>query len=474
MYETVIGLEVHVQLNTASKMFCGCAARFGAEPNTQVCQVCLGFPGVLPVINKKAVMLAIKTALALDCEIAGFTKFDRKHYFYPDLPKNFQISQYDKPLSRNGFLEIEAGGSGKRVGLTRIHLEEDAGKLIHSDSGDFSLVDYNRTGIPLLEIVTEPDMRSPEEAYEFLSALKEILLYLEVSNCNMEEGSLRCDANISVRPLGQKTLGTKTEVKNMNSFKGVRQALQFEADRQVEMLKNAQAIAQETRLWDSELEKTDSMRTKEEAHDYRYFPEPDLLPIVPSQTLVDEIRKTLPEMPRQRKERFAKDYKLSEYDSAVLTRDKPTADFFEETVRQFDKPKVVANWVTGDMAAVLSSAALTISAISFKPADLADMLSMIESGAISGKMAKDLLRESIEKKKRPSDIVREKGLSQVTDEGVIAAVVEKVLAANPRPVLDYKSGNASALTFLVGQVMKETKGKANPRLVNELLKKRLI
>jgi aspartyl-tRNA(Asn)/glutamyl-tRNA(Gln) amidotransferase subunit B len=472
-YEVVIGLEVHVHLKTASKMFCGCSTRFGSEPNTQVCPVCLGFPGALPVVNENAVRLAMKTALALNCKIAAFTRFDRKHYFYPDLPKNFQISQYDRPLSVNGYLDIEAGGAAKRINIKRIHMEEDAGKLVHDEQEGCSLVDYNRSGMPLVEIVTQPDINSAEEAYDFLTKLKSILEYLEVSNCNMEEGSLRCDANISVRPKGQRELGTKTEVKNMNSFKAVRQALEYEAKRQTALLKSGEKISQETRLWNDAAQRTDSMRSKEEAHDYRYFPEPDLAPITTSDKMIEDVRKTLPEMPQQRKARFVKDYKLSEYDAAVLTRDKGTADYFEEALKKFDKPKIVANWVMGDLAAILSATNLSINAISLKPADLGDMLLMIDSGAISGKMAKDILRESVETAKRPADIVRKKGLSQITDEGAIDRIVESVLSANPKVVSDFKAGKEAAITFLVGQVMKETKGKANPKIVNELLKKKM-
>jgi len=490
-YEVVIGLEVHVQLNTASKMFCGCSSKFGAHPNAQVCPVCLGFPGALPVVNKKAVALAMKTALALGCKIAPFTKFDRKHYFYPDLPKNFQISQYDKPLSSDGHLDIDTGGAPKKINIKRIHLEEDAGKLIHpapSMEGDgisrrggvhqegeeYSLVDYNRSGIPLMEIVTQPDINSAGEAYDFLTKLKSILEYLEVSNCNMEEGSLRCDANISVRPKGQTALGTKTEVKNMNSFKSVRQALEYEAKRQMDLLKNGKEIIQETRLWDEDGQRTDTMRTKEDAHDYRYFPEPDLAPITTNDRIVEEIKKTLPEMPEQRKARFISERGLSEYDASVLTREKKVADFYEGVIGNSKiNPKVAANWVMGDLAAILSSSNLSIDAIELAPGDLADMLNMIENGSISGKMAKDILKEAIETKKKPRDIVKEKNLSQVTDEGAILAAIEKVLAVNAKAVSDYKSGNISVLTFLVGQIMKETKGKANPKIVNELLKKKM-
>ncbi|MDD5448979.1 MAG: Asp-tRNA(Asn)/Glu-tRNA(Gln) amidotransferase subunit GatB [Candidatus Omnitrophica bacterium] len=473
-YETVIGLEVHVHLKTASKMFCGCSTKFGSPPNTQVCPICLGFPGVLPVINNKAFSLGIKTALALNCRIAEFTKFDRKHYFYPDLPKNFQISQYDKPFSHDGFLDIETAEAVKKIRLKRIHLEEDAGKLVHKEEDDYSLVDYNRAGIPLLEIVTEPDIGSPSEAYEFLVKLKNILEYLEVSNCNMEEGSLRCDANISVRPIGQSELGTKIELKNMNSFKAVRQGLEYEAERQTAVLKEGKKIEfQETRLWDSEQLVTYTMRSKEEAHDYRYFPEPDLPPVVPNAALIEEIRKTLPEMPKQRRERFIRDYALSGYDAQILTKEKKLADFFEACLKIFNKPKIVANWLMSDIAAALGSKGMSIGEVSFKPQDLAEILGMIESGAISGKMAKELLKESIDTGKRPAEIAKVKGLSQISDKSAISAALEKVLSMNQKAVSDYKTGKGTALTFLVGQVMKETKGKANPALVNELLKKRM-
>jgi len=473
-YEIVIGLEVHIHLNTASKMFCGCSTKFGGQPNTQTCPVCLGLPGVLPVINEKAVVLAIKTALALNCKIARFTKFDRKHYFYPDLPKNFQISQYDKPLSYEGFLEIDVGSSVKKIGLTRIHLEEDAGKLIHREHGDSSMVDYNRTGIPLLEVVTEPDLRSPQEAYEFLVTLKNSVEYLDVSDCNMEEGSLRCDANISVRPLGQKTLGVKTEIKNMNSFKAVRLALEYESGRQIGLLGEGKEIVQETRLWDGALQATSSMRSKEEAHDYRYFPEPDLLPIVPDEMLIEETMRGLPEMPRRRRQRLIEIYELSEYDASILAREKKLADFFEETVREVNKPKIVVNWITGDLLGILNEKGLSLGDICFGPGDLAQILTMIGDGTLSGKQAKELLKEAVETKKRPADIVKQKGLSQITDEAAIEGAVDKVLSMNQKAAGDFKAGKEAALAFLVGQVMKETKGKASPAIVNQTLRKRLI
>jgi len=471
-YETVIGLEVHVQLNTASKMFCGCSTRFGVPPNTQVCPVCLGFPGALPVINKQAMRLAITTALALHCTIARFTKFDRKHYYYPDLPKNFQISQYDKPLSYDGMLEIETSGSSKKINLKRIHLEEDAGKLIHQEGGDYSLVDYNRAGTPLMEIVTQPDIRSPDEAYEFLTKLKGILEYVEVSDCNMEEGSLRCDANISIRPAGQTALGTKTEVKNMNSFKAVRQALEYEAKRQRELLATGKTIVQETRLWDSDRQLTDSMRSKEEAHDYRYFPEPDLPPLVVSKEHLDEIRRSLPELPAARFARFVTSYGLSEYEAGVLTADKAAADYFEETVKTFSRPKIVANWVMGDLAALVSSTGLSFRTIGVRPTDLSGLLMCIEDNSASAKMAKEALKISVESGKAPKLIIQEKG-TQISDVHELMYVIEKVITLHPKVVADFKSGKQEALTFLVGQVMKETKGKAHPKLANDLLLKKL-
>ncbi len=472
-YETVIGLEVHVQLNTESKMFCGCSTKFGGLPNSQTCPVCLGFPGSLPVINKKALFLGVKTALALNCKIADFTKFDRKHYYYPDLPKNFQISQYDKPFSHDGFLEIVSGGKTKTIALKRIHMEEDAGKLIHQQDNACSLVDYNRAGTPLMEIVTQPDLNSPEEAYEFLVKLKMILEYLEVSDCNMEEGSLRCDANISLRPAGQTALGIKTEVKNMNSFKGVRQALEYEVTRQADILTGGGKVVQDTRLWDSERQRTNSMRTKEDAHDYRYFPEPDLMPIIFDARIVEDIKKSLPEMPEQKQERFVKTYGLSEYDSSVLTRRKRLADLFEETLKTCNRPKIVANWISSDLLGVLNEKGIELGKSLFTGRAMADLLNAVESGAISSKMGKDLLRDSIETGKGPLDLIKEKGLAQITDEKIIADSIDKVINNNPKAVEDYKGGKEASLTFLVGQIMRETKGKANPKLVNEILRKRL-
>ncbi len=472
-YEATIGLEVHAQLATKSKIFCGCSTRFGAPPNTQVCPVCLGLPGVLPVLNREVLHFAIKAGLALNCRIAEQMKFDRKNYFYPDLPKNFQISQYDLPLAKEGSFNILTDSAAKPVRIRRVHLEEDAGKLMHIEGEDVSLVDFNRTGIPLLEIVSEPDMKTPEEAYGYLVGLKSILKYLEISDCNMEEGSLRCDANVSVRPKGKKELGVKAELKNMNTFKGVRNALQYEIERQMDVLEGGGSVVQETRLWNEALGRTDLMRTKEEAFDYRYFPEPDLVPFLLEKELVEEIRKTLPELPQERLSRFRDEYNLPPALASSLIRDKDIADYFEECVKHYKSPQTVANWITGDIQSELNKRALSVRGLGVSPQDLAVMFKLIDDGTISGKIAKSLLVDMIETKRSPRDIVEAKGLSQIKDEGELAAVLDEVISSNPKPVEDYKKGKNSALTFLVGQVMKATKGKANPELVNRLLKERL-
>ena len=471
-YEPVIGLEVHVQLQTESKMFCGCSTKFGAKPNTQTCPVCLGFPGVLPSANKKAIEYSLKVALALNCQISNYMKFDRKHYFYPDLPKNFQISQYDKPLAVDGFLDIVVDKTAKRIKIKRAHLEEDAGKLIHAR--DKSQVDFNRAGMPLLEIVTEPDINSPQEAYDYLSALKNVLLYLGVSDCNMEEGSLRCDANISIRPNGSPKLGTKTELKNMNTFKGVRLALEYEIDRQTGALGDGKEITQETRLWDADKGVTVTMRTKEEAHDYRYFPEPDLAPFTVEQAFIDGLRAALPELPHQRKDRLVKQFELSEYDASAITQDKKLADYFENCTKLYPNAKAIANWLMGDIMAELNKRVLGgIDELGFAEGSLIDMLKLIDAGTINGKMAKDVLRESIETRKGPLEIVKSRGLSQITDKKHIVEIIDEVLKANAKIVDDYKNGKTNAFMFLVGQVMKQTKGKANPQMVNELLSEKL-
>ncbi len=474
VYETVVGLEVHLQLATETKAFCGCSTRFGQRPNSQTCPVCLGFPGSLPVLNEKAFFYAVKVALALSCSIQNIIKFDRKNYYYPDLPKNFQISQYDMPLSYNGFVDINSKPAGnKRIKIKRVHLEEDAGKLLHPAKANHSLVDFNRSGIPLLEIVTEPDINSPQEAYDYLTALKGILQYLEVSDCDMEKGSLRCDANISLRKKGDKNLGVKVELKNMNSFRWVREGLQYEAQRQASLLESKERIAQETRLWDAERFVTVSMRSKEEAQDYRYFPEPDLVPFVVDKKVIEEIRKFLPELPEARAKRFVESYGMTEYDARILTSDINIADYFEECAPLYANRKAIANWITGDIMAAMNLKNMTISELGVQPNSLAELLKMIDSQVISGKIAKDVLIEMIETKSMPQDIVKSKGLSQISDKGAIEKAVEDVLTRNEKSVNDYKGGKKTALTFLVGQVMRQTQGKANPALVNEVLKEHL-
>ena len=472
-YETVIGLEVHLQLSTKTKAFCGCSTLFGQQPNSQTCPVCLGFPGSLPALNENAFFCAIRVALALGCKIQDLIKFDRKNYYYPDLPKNFQISQYDMPLSYDGHVDIESGGKNKRIKIKRVHLEEDAGKLVHPEGEPYSLVDYNRAGMPLLEIVTEPDINSPQEAYDYLTKLKSVLEYLRVSDCDMEKGSLRCDANISVRKSGDKGLGTKVELKNMNTFKGVRLALEFEAKRQVSAVEDGEKIIQETRLWDADKLVTVSMRTKEEAKDYRYFPEPDLVPFTVDKKIVEKMREGLPELPEPRRERFTKEYGLIGYDAAVLTANVDMADYFEACAKIYKNAKALANWIMGDITAAMNEESVAITALGVSPEALASLLKMVDSGQISGKMAKDVLKEAIETKKSPGDIVKAKGLSQLSDASTIEEAVNIVIARETKTVNDYKAGKKAAFTFLVGQVMKDTRGKANPAMVNEILKKKL-
>ncbi|MDD3905346.1 MAG: Asp-tRNA(Asn)/Glu-tRNA(Gln) amidotransferase subunit GatB [Candidatus Omnitrophica bacterium] len=466
-YETVIGLEVHLQLATKTKAFCGCSTKFGARANSQVCPVCLGFPGSLPVLNEEAFRFAIKVALALNCKIQSLIKFDRKNYYYPDLPKNFQISQYDMPLSYDGFIDIAA----KKIRIKRVHMEEDAGKLMHPEGESYSLVDYNRGGMPLLEIVTEPDLNSPQEAYDYLTKLKSILEYLRVSDCDMEKGSLRCDANISIRPQGETKLGTKVELKNMNSFRGVRSALEYEEKRQASVLDEKGKLIQETRLWDTGRCVTASMRVKEEAEDYRYFPEPDLVPFVVDRNQIEEVRSALPELPEARSLRFKEKLGLSDYDAGVLTGQVDVADYFEECLKLYPNAKVAANWIMGDVMAAVNTRNINIRELALTPIALVGLLKMIDSGAINGKMAKDVLIEAIETKASPDEIVRKKGLSQISDSSQIEEAVKKVLQKEIKSVDDYKAGKKAALGFLVGQVMKETKGKANPAMVNATLKK---
>ena len=474
-YETVIGLEVHLQLKTGTKVFCGCSTKFGQRPNSQTCPVCLGLPGSLPVLNGEAFHSAVKVALALNCTIQSLIKFDRKNYYYPDLPKNFQISQYDMPLSYDGFVDIfsEADKARKRIRIKRVHLEEDAGKLIHAPEDNCSFVDYNRTGMPLLEIVTEPDIGTPQEAYDYLTRLKAILEYLRVSDCDMEKGSLRCDANISVRRSGEKKLGTKVELKNMNTFKGVKVGLEYETKRQVSLVEDAQVIRQETRLWDADKAITSSMRTKEEAMDYRYFPEPDLVPFTVDTAVIDRIRASLPELPEAKANRFMKDFGLSEYDANVITGQLELADYFEACAARYDNRKTIANWIMGDITAYLNTADLSIHDMKVTPDGLIGLLKMIDSGKISGKMAKEVMVEAIGTGDAPADIVAKKGLAQISDSARLEEVVRAVIARNVKSASDYKGGKKAALAHLVGQVMKETKGAANPAMVNDILKKNL-
>jgi len=485
-YEIVIGLEVHSQLLTASKMFCRCPANYAnAAPNTHCCPICMGFPGMMPVINRKAVEYTIMTALALNCEIPDFSKFDRKNYFYPDLPKGYQISQYDIPLSRNGYVTFTHDGQEKRVGITRVHLEEDTGRLLHvNEGGDpHTLVDLNRSGVPLMEIVSEPDMRSPEEARLYMEKLRSILIYLGVSSGKMEEAALRCDANISVRPRGQSAFGVKTEIKNMNSFRAVERALAYEAVRQVEELRAGRRIVQATRGWVEERGVTVLQRVKENSDDYRYFPEPDLPPLVVSRAWVDEIRARMPELPDAKRARFVADYGLSAYDAEQLTAERALADYFENTLKigqpyadsaaMQTRAKAVANWTLGDLRALLNADARDITASPITPQGLADLLTLVERGAISGKQAKDVLEKAYASGAQPAEVVKREGVSQISDTGELDGIVAEVIAANPKPVEDYRAGKTSALQFLVGQVMKRTKGRAKPDSVMPIIERQL-
>ncbi|EFU38510.1 aspartyl/glutamyl-tRNA(Asn/Gln) amidotransferase subunit B [Paenibacillus vortex V453] len=468
-YETVIGLEVHVELHTNSKIFCGCSTAFGAPPNTHTCPICLGHPGVLPVLNRQAVEYAMKAAMALNCTIGDVSKFDRKNYFYPDSPKAYQISQYDQPIGLNGWIDIEVDGKTKRIGITRLHLEEDAGKLTHVDGGYASLVDFNRVGTPLVEIVSEPEISTPEEAKAYLEKMRAIMQYCDVSDVKMEEGSLRCDANISLRPWGQKELGTKAELKNMNSFRGVQRGLEYEQFRQAETLDEGGVIVQETRRWDEAQAKTFSMRGKEQAHDYRYFPDPDLVTVHISEEWKESVRATIPELPDARKARYASEYGLPDYDAAVITSSKLLADFFEDSLNYTKDAKSVSNWIMGDLLGYLNSGNLELSDVKISGQGLGEMIGLIEKGTISSKIAKTVFKEMLESGKLPAGIVEEKGLVQISDEGAIKSIVEQVVANNPQSVEDYKAGKQKAIGFLVGQVMKESKGKANPALANKLL-----
>lgn len=473
-YETVIGLEVHAELHTNTKIFCGCKNEFGGATNTHCCPVCLGLPGSLPVLNKKVVEYAMKAGLALNCEITHFSKMDRKNYFYPDSPKAYQISQFDLPICQNGWIDIEVNGEVKRVRINRIHIEEDAGKLLHSEEGgDYSLADYNRTGVPLIEIVSEPDMSSPEEGRLYMEKLKSILEYIEVSDCKMQEGSLRCDANLSIMPAGAKVYGTRAEVKNMNSMKAIQKAMEFEEVRQAEILDNGGTVVQETRRWDDSTGTTVSMRSKELAHDYRYFPEPDLVPIVVEKEWIEEIRETLPELPEARKNRYVAEFGIPEYDAGVLTLTKAMAEFYEGCVKEYTNPKTVSNWVMGDVSRILKELDMEIAEIPFTAHQLASMLTLVEKGTISGSAAKTVLEKLFETGKDPVQLVKDLGLEQISDESAIVELLNKVIADNPKSIADYKNGKSNATGFLVGQAMKASKGKGNPTVINKLLKELL-
>lgn len=478
-YETVIGLETHCQLLTESKMFCSCSTKFGNKPNTNICPVCTGQPGVLPVTNKKAIELAIKTAIALNCKINPRSVFARKHYFYPDLPKDYQVSQFDLPLAEGGHVEIEVEGKKKRIGITRVHLEEDAGKLVHQGAArimgsEASLVDYNRTGTPLMEIVSEPDIRSPLEARLFMESLQHLLKFIGVSDAKMEEGSLRCDANISIRPVGQKEFGTKTEVKNMNSFKGVFKALEAEEKRHAQVLDEGGKIIQETRYFDENTDTTTGMRTKEYSHDYRYFPEPDLVPVEPSKEWIEEISKTLGEMPEEKKERYEKEYAIPAETAEILISSPAQIAYFEDTARIYDKPAETAKWIVNDLAAYLKENNLSIESCPVSPVQLVEMLKLIDKGTISGKIAKTVLVDMLKTGKNVQDIVKESGLTQISDEGELVKIVREVIKNNPAQVEQFKSGKETVIMYLVGQVMKASKGRAKPDLVQKLLRENLL
>jgi aspartyl-tRNA(Asn)/glutamyl-tRNA(Gln) amidotransferase subunit B len=472
-YEPVIGLEVHAQLNTITKIFCSCSTAFGAPPNTHTCPVCLGMPGVLPVLNRRVVDFTLRMALATHCQINAESRFARKNYFYPDLPKGYQISQYELPIAANGWIEIQTGGHRKRIGINRIHMEEDAGKLVHDPRRPVSRVDFNRTGVPLIEIVSEPALGSPEEAGAYLRQLRAIVRYLDICDGNLEEGSFRCDANVSIRPPGSRSLGTRTELKNLNSFKHVEKALRFEIMRQTGILDDGGHVVQETRLWDPDRGRSTSMRGKEEAHDYRYFPDPDLLPLAIDPEWIERVRRELPELPEARRNRFVETYGLPAYDADLLTGDRELADYFEACLETFDNPKPVSNWIMGPLLGLLNTAGKSIAASPVSAENLGRLLQLIEEGVISGKIAKTVFDEMAASGQTPERIVEERGLVQVSDAAKIESAVAEVMEKNPEEVQAYRAGKTKLLGFFVGQVMRATKGKGNPQVVNEVLKSKL-
>ncbi len=469
----IIGIEIHAELSTKSKIFCSCTTTFGGEPNTQICPICTGMPGTLPVLNRKVVTYAVKSGLATNCEIPSFSKQDRKNYFYPDLPKAYQVSQYDLPLCRNGYVNIEVEGTPKRIGITRIHIEEDAGKLNHIDDGS-SLVDYNRCGVPLIEIVSEPDMASPEEAKAYVEKIKSILEYIEVSDCKMQEGSLRADINLSVRPKGQIEFGTRTETKNLNSFRSIVRAICFEYERQIKEIESGEKIIQETRRWDDEKGVGFSMRSKEEAHDYRYFPEPDLTPIVLDHDFVETLQKELPELPDERKKRYINAYQLPPYDASILTASKAISDFFEEAMETSTNAKSISNWIMGDLLKLMNDQKEEATHIPFTGKFLAELVDAIDNGKISGTIAKKVFQKMFMTGKSPRSIIEEENLAVISDPSLLKEIIHQVLQKNPKSVEDFKSGKEKAFGFLVGQAMAQTKGKGDPVLLNNLLREKLM
>ena len=468
-YEVIIGLEVHAELSTKTKIYCGCTTEFGGDPNTHCCPVCTGMPGALPVLNEKVVEYAVRAGLATNCEIAKYSKQDRKNYFYPDTPRAYQISQFDLPLCEHGKVDVETSNGKKEIGITRIHIEDDAGKLVHDNYTGGTLVDLNRAGVPLIEIVSEPDMRSAEEAVAYVEKLKGILEYIGVSDCKMQEGSLRADVNLSLRPVGGEKFGTRTETKNLNSFRSIKNAIEFEIERQKKVLEEGGTIIQETRRWDDEKGEGFAMRTKEDAHDYRYFPEPDLLPINLSEEYIKNIKDTLPELPESRRKRYVEEIGLPDYDAGIITSSKALSDFFEEAAKECGNSKAVSNWIMTDIIRVAKEMGVEYSELPFTPANLASLIKLIDKGTISSKIAKEVFEIMCEGGKDPEKIVEEKGLVQISDEGAIKEVVDRIIAANPQSIVDYKAGKDRALGFLVGQCMKEMKGKGNPQILNKLI-----